>query len=87
MDNSQLLAADSDQRHNDRKLERVLDDIIQMKRQNQPENSQVTEITNEDRIAQLEKYRRLEKLKNELKGRVLFEYDKGLETLLKEVIV
>lgn len=87
MDNSQLLAADSDQRHNDRKLESVLDDIIQMKRQNQPEESQVTEITNEDRIAQLEKYRQLERLKNQRKGRVLFEYDEGLETHLKEVIV
>lgn len=79
MDNSQLLAAEG---RSDRNVESVLDDIIQIvKRQNQLESSQ----ENEDCIGLLEKYKQLEKLKNQLDGRFLFEYDRGIETRLKEV--
>ncbi len=79
MDNAQLLAAEG---RSDRNVESVLDDIIQIiKRQNQSESSK----ENEDRIGLLEKYKQLEKLKNQLDGRFLFEYDRGIETRLKEV--
>lgn len=79
MDNSQLVVADSP---NDRNVKSVLDDIIQIiRRQDQSESSQ----ENEDRIGLLEKYKRLEELKNKLDGRFLFEYDEGIETRLKEV--
>ena len=83
MDNSQLVVADS---HSDRNVESVLDDIIQMiKRKGQSESNQVNKITDEDRIGLLEKYKQLEALKNRFDGRFLFEYDQGIETLLKEV--
>ena len=59
MDNSQLLATDADQHHDERDLESVLDDIIQIKRQNQPDR-QTAKITDKDRIALLERYKRLE---------------------------
>lgn len=79
MDNSQLLEAESP---SDRNVKSVLDDIIQIiRRQDQSESSQ----ENEDRIGLLEKYKRLEELKNKLDGRFLFEYDEGIETLLREV--
>lgn len=84
MDNSQLLVADGP---NDRNVESVLDAIIQIKREGQTESSQTTEITDEDRIALLEKYKELETLKNRLNGRFLFEYDKGIKRLLKEVCI
>lgn len=79
MDNSKLLPEKS---HNDRNVKSVLDDIIQIiKRQDQSGSSQA----NEDCIGLLEKYKRLEELKNHLNGRLLFEYDEGIETLLREV--
>lgn len=74
----------------------MIDEIIQLKRQakqsgrtdSRSTNTQAeSPITNEERFSQLKKYRLLEELKKKFDGRVLFEYDEGLETLVKEVIV
>lgn len=85
-----------DQIDNSSRLLAVIDEIINIKRrahssdraQGKSENTQASgTITFQDRMNELKRYKLLAELKNDLKGRVLFEYDEGLETLVKEVIV
>ena len=75
------LAEEADDQNRYPNLEDVLDELIQIK---QPRNQN---ITHADRIEQLEKYKVLERLKTHYKGRILFEYEDGLETYTKEVII
>ncbi len=66
----------------------ALDAIIQVRRQSSPNSEQATgSITDEERMELLEGYKQLETLKKRLNGKVLFEYNQGLETLVKEVVV
>lgn len=67
------------------KLNKILDQIIRIKRQRHNINER--SITDSDREELLMAYRNLEELQNDLKGRVLLEYRVGLRTVTEEVIL
>lgn len=67
------------------KLNKILDQIIRIKRQRHSINER--SITDSDREELLMAYRNLEELQNDLQGRVLLEYRVGLRTVTEEVIL
>ncbi|MEO1180482.1 MAG: hypothetical protein AAFX51_06420 [Cyanobacteria bacterium J06636_28] len=86
MSKSQPSSSDISKSKKDTNLNSILDQIIRIKRQRQKIDSHKT-ITDSEREAVLETYRKLEELKNSLEGRVLLEYRQGLRTILEEVIL
>ena len=87
MDNSPILAADMEEQQSARSiLCQLIDSIIEVK-QKQHDQEVKSTITEAQRIKLLENYLQLETLKGELNGKFLLEYDEGLDTHVKEVVV
>ncbi len=67
-------------------IEHILDSIVLLKRKQQKRDIKA-KVSPEERIEVLKTYQQLEELKNSRKGKFLLEYQKGLRTILEEVIV
>lgn len=70
----------------------MLDEIIQMQQQDlqhldqMPSKARDSKPTSKQRLALVQLYKNLEKLKRERNGRLLFEYSSGLMTMIEEVV-
>ncbi len=86
MDNSSGLAAKMEEQQHDSDIVKLIDSIIQIKHRQQDRDVPVN-VTEAQRIELLNNYFQLEELKEKLNGKFLFEYDDGLDTFVKEVVV
>lgn len=68
-----------------RSILKDIDAIIRIKRQQRKTNVEA-DITDAERQDVVARYKQLEEIKENRKGRFLLEYDKGLRTLVEEVV-